>query len=624
MTNALLPLIETEGLFSDVVFGSDSVFPYTTKDISNSFPETVITSQGWFTGNEKKSFTPNIELAAGKTLFQSNSVTHMSISPNKIIARVVDSKSRYNVRLTDLKSFVYWGSTNHPSYSHHDNAWCNCQQDNLCRHIAAVLMKGLSVDRNAHLAKYKAYETTKFWGHVTKLLTPHITVLALKWDQTVREDDYGNCLYDKWTVEFDYFFDNVLMKDKLFESSFTDRYLDLSKKKIIREHIEDAIKQYKTTKSENKFTPNINVDNLTGEEFEHYCADILRNSGWTVRVTKASGDQGIDLIATHGNVKAVVQCKRFSSQTVGNGAVQEISAGKQHEQADYAVVVTNSTYTRSAKQLANSTGVHLLHVSELERLAEKLGIEQENVPKNVRKSSVPANRGDRNKQTTNAEEQYELGIKHLNGDGVLQNYEEAVKMFRLASEQGLAKAQNRIGHMYDTGTGVAQDKDEAVRWFRLAAEQGHATAQFNLGLMYVEGTGVTQDDDKAVRWFRLAVKQGHARSQNTLGRMYATGRGVAQDKEEAVKWYRLAAEQGHATAQSNLGVSYATGTGVAKNEEEAAKWYRLAAAQGNADAQAKLLRLKPIETSLEKERAAKLIELATPIENNKGSGWWWK
>ena len=63
--------------------------------------------------------------------------------------------------------------------------------------------------------------------------------------------------------------------------------------------------------------------------------------------------------------------------------------------------------------------------------------------------------------------------------------------------------------MYDEGEGVPQDDREAVKWFRLAAEQGAARAQFNLGIMYADGEGVPQDDKEAVKWFRLAAE--HAR-----------------------------------------------------------------------------------------------------------------
>ena len=36
--------------------------------------------------------------------------------------------------------------------------------------------------------------------------------------------------------------------------------------------------------------------------------------------------------------------------------------------------------------------------------------------------------------------------------------------------------------MYANGEGVAQDYEEAVKWYRLAAEQGDTQAQSGLGL----------------------------------------------------------------------------------------------------------------------------------------------
>ena len=61
---------------------------------------------------------------------------------------------------------------------------------------------------------------------------------------------------------------------------------------------------------------------------------------------------------------------------------------------------------------------------------------------------------------------------------------EAVKWYRLAAEQGNARAQYNLGYAYDNGEGVEQDYVEAVKWFRLAAEQGNADAQYNLGYAY--------------------------------------------------------------------------------------------------------------------------------------------
>ena len=49
-----------------------------------------------------------------------------------------------------------------------------------------------------------------------------------------------------------------------------------------------------------------------------------------------------------------------------------------------------------------------------------------------------------------------------------------VEACRTAAEQGLASAQFSLGNIYRTGEGVPQDYGEAVKWFRLAADQGNA------------------------------------------------------------------------------------------------------------------------------------------------------
>jgi TPR repeat protein len=62
--------------------------------------------------------------------------------------------------------------------------------------------------------------------------------------------------------------------------------------------------------------------------------------------------------------------------------------------------------------------------------------------------------------------------------------------------------------MYTSGLGVPVDQAEAVRLYRLAAEQGLANAQTNLGLMYANGWGVRRDWVLAHMWSNLAAVQG--------------------------------------------------------------------------------------------------------------------
>ena len=96
-----------------------------------------------------------------------------------------------------------------------------------------------------------------------------------------------------------------------------------------------------------------------------------------------------------------------------------------------------------------------------------------------------------------------------NGQGVLQNYAEAVRWYRLAAQQGNAQAQSNLGNMYHNGQGVLQDYAETIRWYRLAADQGNAQAQSNLGIMHEYGQGVLQDNVMAHMWYNIASANGH-------------------------------------------------------------------------------------------------------------------
>ncbi len=61
--------------------------------------------------------------------------------------------------------------------------------------------------------------------------------------------------------------------------------------------------------------------------------------------------------------------------------------------------------------------------------------------------------------------------------------------------------------MYYRGEGVMQEYQEAVRWYSKAAEKGLAKAQYNLGLMYFKGHGVSKNYVKAYMWLYLAAAQ---------------------------------------------------------------------------------------------------------------------
>ena len=109
-------------------------------------------------------------------------------------------------------------------------------------------------------------------------------------------------------------------------------------------------------------------DGMTGEQFEHCCASLLRANGFrNVKVTQASGDYGIDVLAQKGMDSYAIQCKCYSSP-VGNHAVQEAFSGAAYYGHRIPVVMTNQEFTAAAIETAERIGVRLWGRSELARM----------------------------------------------------------------------------------------------------------------------------------------------------------------------------------------------------------------------------------------------------------------
>lgn len=188
-----------------------------------------------------------------------------------------------------------------------------------------------------------------------KAIQPHLHTLSRKRRQLCLIDDYGNVDDARWRKEVAYFFNSsikILDGDRMhIDSSDIFNIIDRAARDTVQEN------------------PDVFDETMSPYDYEHYCARLIENAGWQTSVTKGSGDQGIDVIATKNGFTMVVQCKMYSTP-VGNKAVQEASAGKGFIQADAAIVVTNNSYTPSARQLAATLEVKLLHHEELWKINE--------------------------------------------------------------------------------------------------------------------------------------------------------------------------------------------------------------------------------------------------------------
>lgn len=221
----------------------------------------------------------------------------------------------------------------------------------------------------------------------------HIDTLARKRSTLIQQDDYGVIDASAWERERVYFVKRVLTP--ALASALQQRggerharYLRADAKPealggmsfagdgrrapmVCRDEIEARVTA-RQIQRDAEGTPGFvpSAPSAAGLEFEHYCAAVLSAAGWQARVTSASGDQGVDVIAERGGFRLAVQCKWYSSP-VGNEAVQQVTAGLPFYGAHAGVVVSNAGYTSAAKQLATATGVLLLHDRDLVTGAER-------------------------------------------------------------------------------------------------------------------------------------------------------------------------------------------------------------------------------------------------------------
>lgn len=212
----------------------------------------------------------------------------------------------------------------------------------------------------------KEEEKLRFYQSTEIAVNKHLRTLQAKRRQGIRTDDYGNVFVEKWISDIRYFLDQVVNLATPIPTWFESE--DISNAII---YVDKLVSDLSASHPDPFAVPDHLVEAMTPTEFEHFCADILRKSGWEASVTQASGDQGIDVVATRNEIRLVLQCKKYS-QTVGNTAVQEVIAGKLFYLADIAAVVTNAGYTSSANHLADTVGISLLHYSQLASFAEKL------------------------------------------------------------------------------------------------------------------------------------------------------------------------------------------------------------------------------------------------------------
>jgi restriction system protein len=203
---------------------------------------------------------------------------------------------------------------------------------------------------------------------VRRLSLQHQDMLAAKWMQSVRIDEYGQMQYDQLYAELAYFIGSVIRPQ--LNRFQREHYLNQVPRKAWTIIIEVAMQRVRELYPASPDAGEA-AEGRTGDRmgYEAYIAERLRHLGWSA-VTAVGGARAV--IAEKRGVRVAIH-PLLQDSPIDAPAIRAALAGKDTAQADWAAVVTNAGFTTAAEHAAASIGVVPLldsQLADLERLCQ--------------------------------------------------------------------------------------------------------------------------------------------------------------------------------------------------------------------------------------------------------------
>lgn len=109
------------------------------------------------------------------------------------------------------------------------------------------------------------------------------------------------------------------------------------------------------------------IQQLSPYDFEDLIGEIWSELGWETEVTKGAQDRGIDVVAQRDDETELIQVKRYAvDNKVGSNEVRKYATLYQQESdADSIALVTASTFTPQAEELASDLDVRAIDSDRL-------------------------------------------------------------------------------------------------------------------------------------------------------------------------------------------------------------------------------------------------------------------
>ncbi len=178
------------------------------------------------------------------------------------------------------------------------------------------------------------------------------------------------------------------------------------------------------------------------------------------------------------------------------------------------------------------------------------------------------------KQSPEAEKYYQLANQ------APKDSQEQFDLYLYASVLGHGEAMKYVGVFYASGKGpIEQDYDEALKWYKLSYDAGYKDAARDIGHWYANYSNPHKNYTEAIKWYKIYYNAPH--SQGGLG---VTAQNIAlcyeklNLKDDANIWYMTAADhflknldQGNIISMIDLALLYQYNL---NDKEQAIYWYK--------------------------------------------------
>ena len=156
----------------------------------------------------------------------------------------------------------------------------------------------------------------------------------------------------------------------LMDIYISDYKLIYKKSQLLKEksqYLKGDFSNLKNEEMNNYLLENIH----SGTDFEKYLVKLFKDMGYEVKHTGKAGDQGCDILLKKNDKTYCVQAKYYKND-LDNTPVQEIIGSLKYYNGDKGVVITNSSFTPGAHELARINGVILINGRKLQKLINYL------------------------------------------------------------------------------------------------------------------------------------------------------------------------------------------------------------------------------------------------------------